>query len=100
MCKAGKSLKELCAGMEKYPQIIRNIHLGQVTANEIMNSDPLDSAVKGVEAELNNSGRVLIRPSGTEPLIRVMIEGQDQTHVENLAGQLVGVVEQLVAEKK
>ncbi len=100
MCKAGKSLKELCAGMEKYPQIIRNIHLGQVTANEIMNSDPLDSAVKGVEAELNNSGRVLIRPSGTEPLIRVMIEGQDQAHVENLAGQLVGVVEQLVAEKK
>ena len=100
MYKTGKSLKELCAGMEKYPQIIRNIHLGQITANEIMNSGPLDSAVKGVEAELNNSGRVLIRPSGTEPLIRVMIEGRDQAHVENLAGQLVGVVEQLVTEYK
>lgn len=98
MRKADKSLKELCAGMEKYPQIIRNIHLGRATANEIMDSAPLDSAVKGVEAELDNSGRVLIRPSGTEPLIRVMIEGQNQVHVENLTGQLVNVVEQLVAE--
>lgn len=98
MHKAGKSLKDLCAGMEKYPQLIRNIHLGQAAASEIMDSAPLDSAVKGVEAELNNSGRVLIRPSGTEPLIRVMIEGQDQPHVENLTGQLVSVIEQLVAE--
>jgi phosphoglucosamine mutase len=94
---SGQDLKSLRKGVEKYPQILQNIDLGGNSPSEIMASNILSAAVREVEAELGDSGRVLLRPSGTEPLIRVMIEGRHSTQVETLTRQLAHVVESLVA---
>ena len=55
---------------------------------DIQSIPAIQEAVKGVESELADRGRVLLRPSGTEPLIRVMVEGQDEAEVDKLASQL------------
>jgi phosphoglucosamine mutase len=93
--KSGRTLDELRHGMEKYPQILQNVRLGERRAVDIMASETLTAAVREVQAELSDNGRVLLRPSGTEPLIRVMIEGRSGNQVEALARQLVDVVEGL-----
>ncbi|MGD2119118.1 MAG: phosphoglucosamine mutase [Chromatiales bacterium] len=95
--KSGKSLKELLVGMKKYPQDLININLGKANAADVMAMQKMAEAVISVEHELGNSGRVLLRPSGTEPLIRVMVEGEDGSQVSRLAGQLADVVKTLVA---
>ncbi|OOZ35808.1 phosphoglucosamine mutase [Solemya velesiana gill symbiont] len=95
--KSGKSLGELRVDVEKFPQLLRNVHLGMASAREVMASEQLQNAVKAVENELGENGRVLLRPSGTEPLIRVMIEGKDGDQVENLTTQLENVVKALVS---
>jgi len=93
--RSGKSLKDLCSGMTKYPQLLQNIRLSETSVDEIMASRSLRTALLAVEAELGETGRVLLRPSGTEPLIRVMIEGQDSEQVRVLTQQLSSVVEEL-----
>ncbi len=93
--KSGKPLSELRGGLEKYPQILENVTLNGTTAAEIMASQMLADAVKEAERQLGDNGRVLLRPSGTEPLIRVMIEGRDRSQVETLVGELATLVEQL-----
>ena len=95
--RSGKSLKELRSGMTKYPQLLQNVKLGETSADEIMASKTLHTALLQVEAELAGTGRVLLRPSGTEPLIRVMIEGRDGEKVRILTQQLASVVEQLAS---
>ncbi len=87
----GNSLRNLKSGMTKYPQTLINIRLEKsVDLNQL---DSIAAAVKQVEAELGDSGRVLLRPSGTEPLVRVMVEGRDAAQVEKLAAQLASQVE-------
>ncbi|MCP4288649.1 MAG: phosphoglucosamine mutase [Gammaproteobacteria bacterium] len=93
--RSDKSLKELRVGMTKYPQLLQNVRLSESSADEIMASESLSTALREVEAELGGTGRVLLRPSGTEPLIRVMIEGEDSAKVRTLTRQLASVVEQL-----
>lgn len=93
--KSGSSLGQLRAGVTKYPQILINIPLSNGTAESIMASNELKAAVAGAEDELGTSGRVLLRPSGTEPLIRVMVEGREDGQVRALADRLAGVVETL-----
>ncbi|MCB1761409.1 MAG: phosphoglucosamine mutase [Gammaproteobacteria bacterium] len=96
MFESGKSLKELRSGLVKYPQLLENVRLGERrSAAEVMASSRLSAALKEVELELGGEGRVLLRPSGTEPLIRVMIEGVDNNKVRMLTRQLASVVEQL-----
>jgi phosphoglucosamine mutase len=55
--------------------------------------EPIKDAVKQVEGELGENGRVLLRPSGTEPVVRIMVEGIDPDQVERLAGELATTVE-------
>ena len=64
---------------------------------DVDTSKPIQSAVKKVEARLNGKGRVLLRPSGTEPLIRVMVEGEDEALVNEQANILADVVEQALS---
>ncbi|MET0106597.1 MAG: phosphoglucosamine mutase [Sedimenticola sp.] len=95
--KSGESLHDLCAGLEKFPQLLRNVGLGASSARDVMASPKLQEAVRQVEAELADDGRVLLRPSGTEPLIRVMIEGRDGEQVRELTSRLEQVVSGLVS---
>lgn len=90
MKAAGKSLSELVAGMPKYPQTMINVrtesHIDPDQSQEIQ------SAVTVAENELADKGRVVLRASGTEPVIRVMVEGEDEEQVVSLAKRLASVV--------
>ncbi|MEL0583956.1 MAG: phosphoglucosamine mutase [Candidatus Thiodiazotropha sp. (ex. Lucinoma kazani)] len=99
MHATGRSLRELSAGMSKYPQKLTNIHLGNRTPQEIMNADSVKKSVREAEVEMGSSGRVLLRPSGTEPLIRVMVEGVDGAQVEDLSGHIAAKVQELVSSE-
>lgn len=90
----GKKLSELRAGMEKFPQIMRNVRLQKKF--DVTEYPELTTAVKDVEQTLGKTGRVVLRPSGTEPLVRVMIEGENEKQVEMLVDQLTTTVENIV----
>ena len=81
-----QTLAEACSDMEVYPQTMINVPISK--AFDLDNSPLLQDAVKSAEVELADAGRVLLRASGTEPLIRVMVEGQDSVQVENIAAEL------------
>lgn len=85
----GKPLAELKMAMTKFPQVMINV---PAVSAKVMDNDAVQAAVREVEAGLGDKGRVLLRPSGTEPLIRVMVEGDDAQQVTSLAEQLAAVV--------
>ena len=89
---SGRALHELVQGIEKCPQILINVSLGSAVAREVMQLEQVVQAVSDAEADLGNEGRVLLRPSGTEPLIRVMVEGTRSEQVERLSRQIADVV--------
>ncbi len=84
----GKRLEELTQAVEKCPQLLVNLDLGNLRADVLMQLDSVLSSVADAEKELAQNGRVLLRPSGTEPLLRVMVEGTDATQVEQLANSI------------
>jgi phosphoglucosamine mutase len=92
MATSGKSLKELRRGMDKYPQTMINVPVSAGAQQRLDQSGPIRQAVAEVESELDGKGRVILRPSGTEPLIRVTLEGADQAQVQKLAEQLADTV--------
>lgn len=87
----GKTLEELAAGMKKYPMLLINVRVTEKP--DLENNDEIQTALQQAEEELADTGRVLLRPSGTEPLIRVMVEGQEKELVESVAKKLAEVVE-------
>jgi len=94
MVKSGQSLHQLKTGMTKYPQRMINVPVkGKV---ELDTAPAVQEAVKSAEQRLAGKGRVLLRPSGTEPLVRVMVEGEDARQVEDEADQLAQVVAKAV----
>ena len=90
MKKTGKMLSELVAGMSKYPQIIINVPTERRLSLEL--STEIQAAVATAEAELGATGRVVLRASGTESVIRVMVEGEDNDQVAAIAERLAAVV--------
>ncbi len=83
MVREQKPLPSLLKGLEKVPQSLVNVRLpAGSNAKEVMAAQPLLDAVAALEAELGDQGRVLLRPSGTEPLIRVMVEGRAHLDVD------------------
>jgi len=92
MQRTGKPLSELAQVMTALPQILCNV---RVKDRVDLDTVPEVSAViKACEAQLGQDGRVLIRYSGTEPLLRIMLEGHEQAQIEQLAGEIVAAVEQ------
>lgn len=91
MRQQGKSLSELLQGMQKYPQILRNVQLSREVSFSL-ESAAIVKAVSEAENILGKKGRVLLRKSGTEPLVRVMVEGEDAGQVNDIADHLVDVV--------
>lgn len=87
---SGLTLKELRSGMRKFPQVLVNVRFSG--DSDPLESDAVKQAVLDVEAELADRGRVLLRKSGTEPLIRVMVEGEIEAQVIALANKIAGAV--------
>ncbi|MDR9435779.1 MAG: phosphoglucosamine mutase [Thiohalophilus sp.] len=90
--ESGRTLTDLVSGMDKYPQQLINVRLARKV--DVLATPEVQAAVAAAESELAARGRVLLRPSGTEPLLRVMVEGQDAGEVLRVAQELAGVVEQ------
>jgi phosphoglucosamine mutase len=92
MQNTGLSLHDLKSGMQKYPQVLINVRTTKKV--NLMTHEGIQMAVHSVEQALGKDGRVLLRASGTEPLIRVMVEGSNQSQVEHYAKQLADDVKQ------
>jgi phosphoglucosamine mutase len=90
MVHTGSDLAGLVAGLEIFPQVLVNVRL-ESPGNPLA-SQPVRDALAAAEAELDGQGRILLRPSGTEPLARVMVEGRDLDQVRRIAGQLADAV--------
>jgi phosphoglucosamine mutase len=91
VAKTGKSLKELASVMTRLPQVLINVK--GVDKSRVREDDGVTLAVAEAEAELGETGRVLLRPSGTEPVVRVMVEAADEETAQRIAERLAGVVQ-------
>jgi phosphoglucosamine mutase len=92
---SGKPLHELRKGMSLFPQVMINVALAD--RSKLNNNEKIDQAIADAERQLDGRGRVLLRPSGTEPVVRVMVEGEDGELVQQMAEQIAAVVEVEVA---
>ncbi len=94
VASTGRSLAELKAGMRKYPQTMINVPLARPF--DVAASVSIQEAVQAAESTFAGRGRVLLRPSGTEPLVRVMAEGEDTVLVERVAAELAEAVREAI----
>ena len=97
VARSGQSLDQLLAPLKKLPQILINVRLGDSTPEQIQSAPAVVAKIVEVESALAGRGRLLLRPSGTEPLIRVMTEGEDRAEVTALAQGLADIIAQEVA---
>lgn len=93
--KSGKSLRELASAVTRYPQTLVNVPgpVSKADKEALITSAPIQAAVQSGEEELAGEGRVLLRPSGTEALIRVMVEAKTQEQAEKVAKDIAKIVE-------
>ncbi|WAH37432.1 phosphoglucosamine mutase [Alicyclobacillus dauci] len=91
LVKTGKPLSELRKIMTRYPQILENVRVSDKHAWR--DNEPIQAALAAGEAVLGNSGRVLVRESGTEPIVRVMVEGPEETILRKVVADIVKVVQ-------
>ncbi|HLT54782.1 MAG TPA: phosphoglucosamine mutase, partial [Bacillota bacterium] len=96
--ETGKPLSELASEMKVFPQVLKNVKVAN--KEEAMTNSRIQEEIEAVEKELGNEGRVLVRPSGTEPLIRVMVEAPTEEACENYTDRIVKVVEELFGVKE
>lgn len=94
MKKTGKKLSELNGLMKDYPQILKNARVRDDLKNKFQEFPDIIKAIKEVEEAYHGSGRVVIRPSGTEALVRVMIEGEDINKLSQDADKIVKIIEE------
>jgi phosphoglucosamine mutase len=95
MIRSGKKLHELKAGLMKYPQKMINVKMHRPV--DPLQLDGIPGVIENAEHQLGEHGRILIRSSGTEPVIRVMVEGPDETQVSQIVRQLADEIETAVA---
>ena len=91
---SGKSIKELATLMTTYPQVLVNVRVSPEGKAAFDTNEAVQQSIKDAEAKLNGDGRVLVRMSGTEPLIRVMLEGSDYALIEKLANDVAQVIKE------
>jgi phosphoglucosamine mutase len=97
MKNKNKSLSELASAMKKYPQVLVNASVSEQNKHGYLDDQEIQKEIKRIEERFQDEGRVLIRPSGTEPVVRVMIEGADQREIEEEAVRLARLIEQRLA---
>ena len=88
---AGKPVSDVCRCFQPLPQLLKNV---RYKGDSPLASDSVSAAIKAQEKRLGTTGRVLIRPSGTEPVIRVMAEGEDEALIGNIVDELCHVISQ------
>ncbi len=93
-----KTLSQAVIGMKKYPQELQNVRVRD--KDIIMNNARVREKVQEVEELLGNRGRILLRPSGTEPLVRVMVEAEETSLCQKYVGEVVAVIEEIENERK
>jgi phosphoglucosamine mutase len=89
--RSGRTLHELARDLVEFPQILLNVRV-ESEKNRIAGSPLVAAAIERAERELGGEGRILVRPSGTEPLVRVMLEGQDSAQIDRLAHEVVAAI--------
>lgn len=90
VARAGRPLSELAARVAKVPQVLVNVQVER--KDKLETSEKVATAIERVRESLGHAGRVLVRPSGTEPLVRIMIEGRDAGRIRDMAHELAAVV--------
>lgn len=80
--------------MKTYPQILKNAKVSNGNKYTYLEDEVIASRIEKIEEIFHGEGRVLIRPSGTEPLVRVMIEGSDEEELDKYATELVELIEE------
>ncbi|WP_069999871.1 phosphoglucosamine mutase [Cellulosilyticum sp. I15G10I2] len=98
MKKTGKSLSELKRCMDVFPQVLINAHVKNENKHAYLEDLEIQEAIEALEEKFKGEGRVLIRPSGTEPLVRVMIEGKDKEIIEEEAKKLASFIEEKLGQ--
>ena len=96
MVETGKSLSELATVMEVLPQALVSARVPNHKKESYMEYPQVADAIKDLEERFAGEGRVLIRPSGTEPLVRVMIEGKDQQEISREAEKLANLIQEVI----
>jgi phosphoglucosamine mutase len=91
MVRSGKALSELAACMRRFPQVLQNVRVRR--RENLAALAAVQREIQAAEAALAAGGRVLVRYSGTEPLVRVMIEGPDEARIRALAGNIVAAIQ-------
>lgn len=94
MQQTGLGLYELKAGMQKFPQVMLNVRIQSKL--DVVQQPRIEQAISAAQAALGQQGRVLIRPSGTEPVVRIMVEGESRGQVEAIAKELAVIVESVL----
>ncbi|WP_312644758.1 phosphoglucosamine mutase [Hydrogenoanaerobacterium sp.] len=92
--RTGKPLSELKNIMTKYPQVSVNVHAGKEQKEKLPDAKPVWDSIDTYTKELEGNGRILVRPSGTEPLIRVMVEGADIAQINEIANSIAKQIEE------
>jgi phosphoglucosamine mutase len=87
-------VSELASEMEVYPQVLVNVRVSDFGKARFPRDKEIKNAIAAAEKELGNEGRVLVRVSGTEPLVRVMLEGKDEAKIKLLAEEIAEVVKE------
>ncbi len=92
MKKTGKKLSELASCMTVYPQTMINVRVSKMGKARFADDEEVANAIAQAEKQLGDTGRVLVRVSGTEPLVRVMLEGENKKQIETLAKEIAEVI--------
>lgn len=92
--KKGKTASELAGMMKEFPQVLVNAKVSNAKKNYYTTDEMILSEIDKIEKFLEGKGRVLIRPSGTEPLVRVMLEGENQEEIDKMAHELGALIEE------
>ena len=88
----GKPLSQLAGIMKRFPQVLINVKVATDKKDEYYTDTVIKSEIEKVKEQLNNKGRILVRPSGTEPLIRVMLEGEDYAQISEFANTVADLI--------
>ena len=95
LAKSGKKASELASCMESYPQVLNNVRITSDKKGMWIKTPSVTKAIADIEQKLGSEGRILVRESGTEPLVRVMIEGRDIDEITSYANHVASLIEKM-----